>query len=118
MTRHDTGPAPKALRFRPVIASKAMVMPQPKPGGPNMSKRASDFVTNWIDDNISAEPYVGDNDPRPAKYARDCLIEAEKEQIYRGEIEEDLGELEVYMGQAIDKSANNEVNRLVGKDRS
>lgn len=82
-----------------------------------MTQRAREFVEQWVETNIDAEPYLGEKaDPRPAEYARNCMYEARGSGISRPEIEQECGNLITYMGRAIDASAHEEVARLAEDD--
>lgn len=80
--------------------------------------RGSEFVEQWIQENVHPEAYVDENggDPRPRRLAQSCIADAKVAGISRSELEEDIGNLEDHMAQAIDAAADAEVDRLVAKE--
>ena len=84
-----------------------------------MSTRAVNFVEQWIQENVKAQPHVAENgaDLRPNDLAEQCAAEATKAGIPREEIEEAFGRLfEDRMAEAIDHAADVEVERLAAED--
>ena len=84
-----------------------------------MHDHARAFVENWIAENIQGEPYLDEegNDPRPSEYAVQCVYDADAAGITEKEIEGAYDSLVDRMAEAIDQSADDEVDRLVAKDR-
>lgn len=81
-------------------------------------KSVTDFVNGWVSNNINAQPYMsadGDDD-RAASLAAQCEAAAKEVGITRQMLERVYGDLESFMEDAIDDSADQEVARLVGKD--
>lgn len=64
-----------------------------------MSKRGLDFLENWIDEHVNAQPYLDESgDPRPTQFAQECAAAAKEAGISLQEIEEEVGNLEGRMG--------------------
>ncbi|QND51016.1 DUF768 domain-containing protein [Phyllobacterium sp. 628] len=72
-----------------------------------MSQRAIDFVNNWIDANVHATrpADMAHNDVRPKQLVAQCTAEAEKAGISQEEIMDGIGDLEICMITAIDRTA-------------
>lgn len=72
-----------------------------------MSQRAIDFVNNWIDANVHATrpADMAHNDSRPKQLAAKCTAEAEAAGISKEEILDGMGDLEICMITAIDRTA-------------
>ena len=85
-----------------------------------MHDHARAFVENWISENIQGEPFLGEdgNDSRPSEYAVQCVSDADAAGISEKEIEGAYDSLVDRMAEAIDQSAEDEVDRAVSKDRS
>lgn len=84
-----------------------------------MSMRAANFVEQWIQKNVKAQPHVAENgaDLRPNELAEQCAADAAKEGISREQIVEAFGRLfEDRMAEAIDHAADVEVDRLAAED--
>jgi hypothetical protein len=81
-----------------------------------VSKRAADFLNNWIDENIHAGAYPQDRKEGKVP-AETCIAEAKTKGISKQELEEAAGDdLTSYMFSALEKAADSEVDRLVAKD--
>ncbi len=80
-----------------------------------MSKRAVEFAEEWIRENVNAGPY----DPGDAvvlPLVEQLVQEAGQAGISREEIEEDMGDLEDLVENALESATDNEVARLAAKD--
>ncbi len=67
-----------------------------------MSKRGLAFVQGWIADNVTAQTYLArSGDARPKVMAERCAADAATQGISVREIEEEVGDLEVRMSDAI-----------------
>ena len=85
-----------------------------------MSKRAVEFLEEWVSENM-VKPVAGapEGDNSEARLrAEECVIAAKEEGIAREDIEEEVGDLVDYMSAAIEKAVNADVDRAVTKDRS
>ena len=73
-----------------------------------MSKRAIEFVDNWIARRIHSETYLDTeyDDPLPKALADQCAAEAAVAGISRREIDEEGGDLELRMADAINAVAS------------
>jgi hypothetical protein len=80
---------------------------------------AHEFVEEWISENIQFEPYLDEEspDPRPAEFAAQCISAADDAGISQEEIESEYGDLKGRMAEAINASADAEVDRMMSKDR-
>lgn len=79
---------------------------------------AQDFVDAWINENVQATGYERESDAAQAKtLAMQCWAAADKAGISRGAIQQAVGDLVPYMASAIEQTNDDEVARLVEKDR-
>jgi hypothetical protein len=81
-----------------------------------MSDRGVEFVTTWVPKHINADIYPVEGDLRAEAYAKQCVADAETAGISVAEIEEDMGDIETYILEAMDDASDNEVDRLADKD--
>ena len=82
-----------------------------------MSTTAAEFVQAWIEQNIHPEAYVDEEgDNRPAEHAASCMRDAEAAGISRGEVDEEFGNLEDVMAQAMGAAVDSKFKRAVIKD--
>ena len=83
-----------------------------------MSQRGIDFANDWVSENIVAEGYGPEDGPDPAVAAAlTSMLDAARDKgIPREEIENDMGDLEDFISQAIGKANDGEVERLSGRD--
>lgn len=83
-----------------------------------MSDRGIDFANNWVRENVNASSYAEDGKQHPETPAavEQLLADAAKAGITREEIEEDMGDLDDFVDNAFDESADAEVQRMVDKD--
>ncbi|UGX85976.1 DUF768 domain-containing protein [Phyllobacterium meliloti] len=72
-----------------------------------MSQRAIDFVNNWIEANVHATrpADMAHHDPRPKQLVARCTADAEAAGISSEEILDGIGDLEICMITAIDRTA-------------
>jgi hypothetical protein len=85
-----------------------------------MSKRAVEFVEEWVSENM-VKPIAGapEGDDSEARIrAEECLIAAREQGIGKEDIEEEVGDLVDYMSAAIEKAVNTDVDRAAMKKRS
>ena len=82
-----------------------------------MSRRAVDFVEEWIAENVQGQPFVDDEgeDLRPAEFALSCISAAGAAGITEQDIWEEYPDLVDRMADAINESAEEEVSRLAAK---
>jgi hypothetical protein len=79
-----------------------------------------EFVEQWISDHIQFEPFLDEegHDPRPAEFAAQCLSDAEAAGISEEEIQAAYdGDLSGRMAEAVNASADAEVERMMSRDR-
>ena len=82
-----------------------------------MSERGLRFVEEWIVENVHPEGYQPEGDNREARMlAVLCLKAAKDAGISKKEIEENVGDIEDFMSQAIDEANDAEVARLAARD--
>lgn len=81
-----------------------------------MSQRGTDFLNDWVRENVNADAYPNNDKQRAEQLVAECLAEAEKDGITRAEIEADLGNLEDFMMDAMEAATDAEVGRLASKD--
>ena len=67
-----------------------------------MSDRGVEFITSWVPKHISADNYPVDGDIKAEAYAKECVADAQKTGIPVDEIEEDMGDIETYILEAMD----------------
>jgi hypothetical protein len=92
------------------------VIPARSQGRFTMSQRSIAFVYSWISENVDGNLFLdGKKSPRPKEFADRCRTEARAAGISMEEIEEEFGELEEVMGEAIDNVTDREIRR--GSDR-
>ncbi len=79
-----------------------------------MSDKAKSFVDLWIDKNVHATGYEQEGDTKVAKnLAKECLKECVSSGINRAEVKAAVGDLDVYMADAIERVNSLELGRLV-----
>ncbi|MBG0801381.1 DUF768 domain-containing protein [Methylocystis sp. H4A] len=82
-----------------------------------MSQRATDFIENWVANNIFAEGYEEEGTNAEAmRFAGLCATAAEARGIPRKELEEAAGDLVEHMADAIESANDAEVARQAGRD--
>lgn len=81
-----------------------------------MSQQGIDFLNEWVRENVNADAYPNNDKQRAEQLVAECLAEAAKHGITRAEIEEDMGNLEDHMMEAMEAATDAEVDRLKGKD--
>jgi hypothetical protein len=85
-----------------------------------MSKRAVEFVEEWVSENmvkrVAGAPEGDDSEARLR--AEECLIAAKEEGIAKADIEEEVGDLVDYMSVAIEKAVNADAEQATCRDGS
>lgn len=85
----------------------------------NPMSNAIEFIENWVAENIQAEPYASEEgpDPHAVQYAKQCAATALESGFSKDDLENAIGDdLISYMTDAINASADAEVERLASKD--
>lgn len=72
-------------------------------------QRGVDFFDGWIVEHITADAYPTENDPRVKVFVEDCLAEAASRGISRKEIEEDMGDIEDRIVEAMEAATDREI---------
>ena len=82
-----------------------------------MSKRGIEFRDYWINENINADAFPKDGDPRVNQLTEQLVSDAKKEGINKSELEHELTEdLADYIHAAMDNAALEETLRLAEKN--
>jgi hypothetical protein len=83
-----------------------------------MSTRGIDFANEWVRENVNASSYAEDGKQHSETQAavEQLLADAAKAGITREEIEEDMGDLDDFVDNAFEESADAEVQRMADKD--
>ena len=83
-----------------------------------MTERAAAFVQAWVERELDAVPYIGEEASGlvAAELAARCLREASQGGITRAEIEQAIGDLRTYMISKINVAAGKEVGRMAAED--
>ncbi len=82
-----------------------------------MISKIFSFAQSWIGEKITAEGYAPEGDRTEAKLnASRFLADADEAGFSRDAIEQQLGDVEDYMAQAVEDANDDEVARLVAKD--
>lgn len=80
-----------------------------------MSTRGVQFAENWIRENINAGPYDPGDDVIKMHVA-ELVAAANAEGISRAEIEEDMGDLDSVISDALESATDDEIAARVAKD--
>ena len=81
-----------------------------------MSDRGVEFITSWVPKHINPDIYPLKGDIKAEAYAKECIADAEKAGIPVAEIEEDMGDIETYILEAMDDANEEEFEFLTSKD--
>ena len=84
-----------------------------------MSMKAREFVEKWVNENVHPTGYEPEGDSAEAKkLANACWRAVDLAGIGRPQVAAEIDDLEDFMGDAIERVNDAEVQRLVDKDRS
>ncbi len=78
-----------------------------------MAKAAKRFVDEWVSKNVD----VANDEGKRHALTLACLAAADKAGIARAAIEEECGDLNAYIGDAIARANKDAADRLVGRMR-
>ena len=82
-----------------------------------MSECGRRFVEGWVNEHVHPTGYEAEGDTSETRQLTElCLAAARAKGISKKEIEEDIGDIDDYMSEAIDEVNDAEVARLAGKD--
>ena len=82
----------------------------------SLSERGVEFMTTWVQNHVQADVSPLDDDVRAESFAEKCIFDAEKAGISVAEIEEDVGDLETYILEAMEEAMDAEALRQSDSD--
>jgi hypothetical protein len=83
-----------------------------------MASLVMEFMDDWLDENLHPTGYPGDDvpDPEAQLLADQCMGAAKLDGITRAQLEDEYGDLAVFMHRRLVAAAEAEVQRQVEKD--
>ena len=81
-----------------------------------MSDRGIEFLNRWVHENINAGGFPPENESLVEVLVEKCREDADKVGISTEEIEEDIGDINEFILEALDAGTPDETNRLAAKE--
>lgn len=81
-----------------------------------MGNKVSDFMAEWISENIQPVAYQPEGDNSEAlELAQSCMVAANAKGISKAELENEFGDIVEYISSELKRAVDQEVARLSGK---
>ncbi len=81
-----------------------------------MSDRGVEFMTKWVETHVNGDSSPLHDDVNAVSFTEKCIADAEAAGISVPEIEEDMGDIETFLLEAMNEAMDAEAARLSDKD--